>query len=121
LDNHHHQMQFITRKSTTEILVLLLFFNAEPPKIAEAVEKFKPVLQFLNSHLEHHRFVAGEHISIADYIIIPELDQLVFLGLINLNEFPHLNRWFGEATNSIHSLVRSAVQANICDIFFKRS
>lgn len=65
-------------------------------KIPYAMERYlketNRLYGVLNKQLEHHEFVAGEY-SIADMAIYPWIVPWENQGQ-NLNDFPHLKRWF---------------------------
>lgn len=65
-------------------------------KIPYAMERYlretNRLYGVLNKQLEHHEFVAGEY-SIADMAIYPWIVPWEKQGQ-NLNDFPHLKRWF---------------------------
>lgn len=67
-----------------------------PEKIPYAQERYiketNRLYGVLNKELEHHKFVAGDY-SIADMAIYPWIVPWEKQGQ-NLNEMPHLKRWF---------------------------
>jgi len=94
---HHHG----ARKSTTEILVPTLRQH-DAQKIEESKNNFKSnVLEFLNNHLANHRFLVGNDMTIADLLLLPELDQLEIVGIMNYDSYHHLRRYLTELIGAI--------------------
>ena len=92
----HH---FNSRTSTRDILTSALF-----PKLPTSEGKFKAgqgtmkkAMKFMDNSLSSSSFLASNtsHPSIADLIILPEVDQLLpeAFNLFDYDEFPHVLRW----------------------------
>mmetsp|Transcript_12327 Transcript_12327/g.18685 ORF Transcript_12327/g.18685 Transcript_12327/m.18685 type:complete len:224 (+) Transcript_12327:81-752(+) len=93
-----------TRMSTSKLLVPAVILKME---IKEAdMEAMKRSLSFLDTHLENNTFVAGtEAPTIADLIILPELDQIHTdaFGLLDLTPYSHIMRYIGALKAALNS------------------
>jgi glutathione S-transferase len=65
----------------------------EPALIARSVAATEPLLDILEAQLARRRFLAGEHLSIADIPIACELHRWRGLPLAQARR-PHLDRWY---------------------------
>ncbi|MDB5686843.1 MAG: glutathione transferase [Rhizorhabdus sp.] len=73
------------------------FKRAAPEKIPYAIERYEKetnrLFGVLDKRLADRAFVAGDDYSIADIASYPWIVAYEFLGQ-NLDDFPHLKRWF---------------------------
>ncbi|MCB9746509.1 MAG: glutathione-dependent disulfide-bond oxidoreductase [Alphaproteobacteria bacterium] len=82
------------------------FYAYAPEKIEYAINRFametKRQLDVLDRHLAEHRYMAGEHYSIADIAILPWYGGLVkgkhynAQTFLSVHEYTHVNRWTDE-------------------------
>ncbi len=104
-----------TRKSTRSVLVPFFF----PPKnvsldevFQQARKEYGRVMQFLESHFTNHpnqRFLASnDHPTIADLMILPELDQISEKGfnLFDYSAYPKVTNYM----NSMSSFLKTYPQ-----------
>ena len=87
-------MQFVARnlarvrKISGEVVTHCFFASAEefPALLKAGIEKVTPTLQLYDTLLSKQNFVAGDDISIADFLFAPEVDQLLLVqGKIGKN------------------------------------
>lgn len=64
-----------------------------PPATKRYLKETGRLYGFLNENLENRAFVAGDNYSIADLTIYPWIVPYQAQSQ-NLNDFPHLKRWF---------------------------
>jgi len=79
-----------TRKATITLLRLVLSNNEK--SLPEAVANFKPILEKLDVYLKTP-YLAGDSLTIADLLILPEIDQLVILKILSIDEYKNVKRW----------------------------
>jgi len=109
-----------TRLSTTQILHPKLF-----NKMAGAEDKYKNgqksfgrTLKFLDVALSKQTFLAaGEHATIADLLILPEIDQQLpeAFGLVDLAPFSNVRRWMTDVKSSVGSDVYNKIFTPVCE------
>eukprot|EP00005_Dracoamoeba_jomungandri_P005035 CAMPEP_0174258114 /NCGR_PEP_ID=MMETSP0439-20130205/7171_1 /TAXON_ID=0 /ORGANISM="Stereomyxa ramosa, Strain Chinc5" /LENGTH=153 /DNA_ID=CAMNT_0015341495 /DNA_START=161 /DNA_END=619 /DNA_ORIENTATION=+ len=83
------------RKFTLEFLHSVFFAppDADKPALIQAgAEKVGPILEYMNSHLEGSKFLAGDNLTLADIFVAPEADQLEIFGLLNYDHYPNIKR-----------------------------
>lgn len=102
---HHHN----SRYSTKYLLHSKLF-----PKLAGSEENYKlgqkhmtKTCKFMNSALSSQRYLGGPSASIADLLVITELDQHQSdaFNLWDYSEYPHVTRWMADVRNAVGSEV----------------
>eukprot|EP01013_Petalomonas_cantuscygni_P016170 TRINITY_DN33124_c0_g1_i1.p1 TRINITY_DN33124_c0_g1~~TRINITY_DN33124_c0_g1_i1.p1 ORF type:complete len:269 (+),score=20.29 TRINITY_DN33124_c0_g1_i1:78-809(+) len=90
-----------TRLAGSKLMLPLLLKKVDATKwtddaeYAKKVDKFaKGPLATLNKQLSKTEFLAGPRRSLADILILPEIDQLLWLKLIDVHaDAPHVGRW----------------------------
>jgi glutathione S-transferase len=96
-----HWHHFNSRLSTTKILHPIV--DREPVVEADRAS-YAASMAFLDNHLATNVFVGGtEHPTIADLIIIPELDQLLWCGGFEYSSYAHVQRYMESCKSSIPS------------------
>jgi glutathione S-transferase len=88
-----------TRVSTTKFLVPLLFKTERP---ADAVEHFTEACTILEAQFAKTRYLATDsHPTIADLLILTELDQISSTGfnLFDYTPFPGVQRFMSDMSN----------------------
>lgn len=91
------------RRSTSKIL--LPAFSSSPPPDAE-LDLFRSNLRFLDAHLANSTFVASDtHPTIADLMLIPELDQLTpaAFSLFDYSPYPNIERYLNSVKGAVSS------------------
>jgi len=84
-----------TRNGTLKLLVP--FLQGKP---LDYLPEYKVILKKLDGYLTTP-YLAGDHITIADLLILPEIDQLEVLKIVNYDEFPHIKRWLGSVRGGL--------------------
>jgi glutathione S-transferase len=91
-----------TRKSTTEILHSRLFPTSVYPKLTrqkekgeEGIKAMKKTLSFIDDTLKSQPYLAGAQPSIADLLLLPELDQHLpdTFGMIDFSSHKNVSAW----------------------------
>jgi glutathione S-transferase len=96
-----HWHHFNTRVSTNKILDPVL---DKLPILEADLNSFAASMAVLDNQLASNLFVAGtEHPTIADLLIIPELDQLVWCSGFDYSPYPHVQRYMETCKTSIVS------------------
>ena len=68
------------RKLTIEIIVPLFFVEEDKEAlIAKGIEAVQPVLKYYDDLLSKQDFLAGDKLSLADFLFAPEVDQFLIL------------------------------------------
>lgn len=91
------------RRSTVKILLPSIRKTEVNP---EEVQHFKDHISFLNAHLEHSTFVASNsHPTIADLMLVPEIDQLAHEGfaLFDYSAYPNVVRYIQSVKSAVSS------------------
>jgi glutathione S-transferase len=91
------------RRSTTKILVPAL---TKTEVNTQELRQFKKDLQYLNSQLQNSTYLAGsEHPTIADLMVIPEIDQLTDEGfaLFDYTPYPNIVRYMNSVKSNVSS------------------
>ena len=71
-----------------------MVFNVDPPK--EAVDQWKEKISLLNTLIGNKKYVAADHLTIADlslYPIAANLQGFMASEGLDLNQFPNLKKW----------------------------
>lgn len=100
-----------TRVLTTSVLLPQLF-SADPKTASRVAEKVNVglktagrALAFIESRLEAtgNKFLAGDKPTIADLLILPEVDQHLpeAFGLLDLSKYPNVMAWVARCRNYI--------------------
>jgi glutathione S-transferase len=66
--------------------------RADADKVAASVAATEPLLDLLDQHLATHRFIAGDHYTVADIPLACEMHRWTGLPL-SLRPRPHLDAW----------------------------
>ena len=72
----------------------------------DELQLFKDNISFLNEHLGHSTFVASDsHPTIADLMLVPEIDQLTSEGfaLFDYSPYPNIVRYLQSVKSSVSS------------------
>ena len=72
----------VAKAHTLSIQIIIPFFFAEENKaelIAKGIEAVQPVLKFYDDILSKQDYVAGDKLSLADFLFAPEVDQFLIL------------------------------------------
>lgn len=75
----------------TELLKLTLYGqDPKDQKISERKKGFVKALETLESHFDSSKYLVGDSITIADFLIVPEIDQMMgdAYGLADFTPFP---------------------------------
>jgi glutathione S-transferase len=91
------------RRSTTKILIPAI--HKTPPS-EEELESYRKNLTYLNTHLGTSTFVASEaHPTIADLMLVPELDQLTdaAFALFDYSPYPNIVRYLDSIKTAVSS------------------
>jgi len=95
-----------TRKATFTIIRLLV--QQKFDQVPEAVNNFKPIIEKLDGYLTTP-FLAGDHVTIADLLVLPEIDQLVILKFATLDEYKNVKRWYEALRTHLKTYETNAV------------
>eukprot|EP01064_Diplonema_japonicum_P005841 TRINITY_DN13859_c0_g1_i1.p1 TRINITY_DN13859_c0_g1~~TRINITY_DN13859_c0_g1_i1.p1 ORF type:complete len:311 (+),score=43.91 TRINITY_DN13859_c0_g1_i1:55-987(+) len=89
LSMHHTNV----RAFTTQAFSPVVFSRPEEREAVkkEALERVRPQLKIWDEILKKNPYVAGEELTIGDFLMVPEVDQLQVLGF--LDSFPHLDSY----------------------------
>ena len=68
--------------------------RADADKVAASVAATEPLLDLLDQHLATHRFIAGDHYTVADIPLACEMHRWTGLPL-SQRPRPHLDAWYG--------------------------
>jgi glutathione S-transferase len=103
--NWHHQN---SRLSTKGILTTTLFPKQPDAEIIKSrgVKQYTIGLKHMDQHLANSKYLAGnEGVSIADMLIITEIDQLYpeAFALYDYSPFPNVQRWVEDTRGALPS------------------
>lgn len=100
----HHQN---TRQSTKGLLTAALFpqFPDREAHIARGTKAYTVALKHMEVHLAGRKFLTGDTPTLADLLLICEVDQLMpeAFNLFDYKPFPHVMRWLGDCRKDIKS------------------
>lgn len=96
-----------TRYSTKKILVTKLF----PPKVNAVdtlnagIQEYSRSMKFLDKHLQNNKFLVGDKPTIADLLIITELDQLNHkaFNFFDYTPYKNISRYMASVQESVQS------------------
>jgi glutathione S-transferase len=99
-----------THVSSTKIVSCVLM---KRPIHADHKTALAHALAVLNEHLASRGFLTGDVITLADYVILPELDQIEFLGreVFDLSPFTHVMRYLTAASFAMYSYAKNGATA----------
>ena len=80
------------RKTSTHGILRPLLFNAPNFDFEAAKKAYNEVAQLIENGLANSPFLAGDVPTIADLFVLPEVDQLQFVG-IEYSAYPNITRW----------------------------
>eukprot|EP01064_Diplonema_japonicum_P014506 TRINITY_DN22182_c0_g1_i1.p1 TRINITY_DN22182_c0_g1~~TRINITY_DN22182_c0_g1_i1.p1 ORF type:complete len:322 (+),score=37.04 TRINITY_DN22182_c0_g1_i1:65-967(+) len=85
------------RKLTTEAFLPIFFGKPEerPHLISEARVKCEPILTSMEGRLTASSYAAGNTLSIADFLLVAEVDQFNVVGLLPPLQYPAIHRYLG--------------------------
>jgi glutathione S-transferase len=103
--NHHN-----TRQSTFKLLRPTVFKKAITP---EGRASFANTVSILEAHLATSTFLVGNSLTLADYFILPELDQVEWLGaaVFDYSPYPNVLRYLETVKGAIGSYTKNAAPA----------
>jgi glutathione S-transferase len=103
--NHHN-----TRQSTFKLLRPLFFKQAVT---SEGRVSFANAVSILESHLSTSTFLVGNSLTLADYFILPELDQVQWMGaaVFDYTPYPNVLRYLETVKGAIGSYDKYAAPA----------
>ena len=97
VDSWMHWHHAHSRMSTKMILHPVLFpkLPGQEEKAVQGAKVMKRVLKILNHQLGESRYLCGEDMTIADLLILCELDQHreEVTGLVDFSPYPNIQRW----------------------------
>ena len=91
---HHTHTRF-----STMAIVRPAFGMVPPNPVGE--DAFISSAKFLNDHFADSKFLSGDNLSIADFLIIPELDQLDATKFFDFSPYPNIQRYLKDFEDSI--------------------
>ena len=65
---------------SSEITAPLFFVKDSKARVAKGIETVQPILQFYETLLSKQDYVAGDTLSLADFLFAPEVDQLLIVA-----------------------------------------
>jgi glutathione S-transferase len=68
--------------------------SADPLKLADAQERFRPLAKLLNDQLADRKFLLGDNVTLADFVVAG-VATYVERGRIPINEYPNVKAWWG--------------------------
>ena len=68
--------------------------TADPKRVADAEERFRPLAKLLNDQLAKRKFLLGDSVTLADFVVAGAATY-VERGRIPINEYPHVMAWWG--------------------------
>jgi glutathione S-transferase len=77
---------------------------ADPIQLADAEERFWPLAKLLNDQLAERRFLLGEDVTLADFVVAGAATYME-RARIPINDYPHVAAWWGRL-NAIEGLER---------------
>jgi glutathione S-transferase len=101
----HHQNTRLSTKGILTTAIMPKQPDAETIK-SRGVKQYTVALKHMDQHLTHSKYLAGtEGVSIADLLIITEVDQLYpeAFGLYDYSPFKHVQRWVEETRGALPS------------------
>ena len=108
-----HWHHTASRGATTKALVPLIFKQDKAAADAYLNGDFKYVLDRLEHQLKETDFLAGPHKTIADLMILTELDQLKFLHIADnaLEGHPKVQAWMARLTAEMPTYAENVATA----------
>lgn len=106
VDSWMHWNHGNTRFGTRAILHLKLYGKpGSEERLTHGTSVYTQAIQHLNSHFKSSRFLTGEALTIADFLIVPEIDQLGNPGfnLFDFSPYPNIQRYLSDFRASISS------------------
>jgi glutathione S-transferase len=67
--------------------------TADPARLADAEERFRPLGQLLNAHLAERDFLLGDRATLADFVV-GGAATYVERGRIPINDYPNVKAWW---------------------------
>eukprot|EP00754_Rhynchopus_humris_P033067 Rhum_TRINITY_DN15443_c3_g3::Rhum_TRINITY_DN15443_c3_g3_i16::g.157293::m.157293 len=67
-------------KLSSEIIAPLFFVKNSRARVAKGIETVQPILQYYETLLSTQDYVAGDRLSLADFVFAPEVDQLLIVA-----------------------------------------
>jgi len=94
-------------KACDELVFELLFKKlfgygeADPSKVDASSKNYHSTLAILEKHLEHSKFLVGDHFSIADLVYLPYTEYLLSLDAFKnvFDKYPHVKKWWHEISS----------------------
>jgi glutathione S-transferase len=106
VDSWLHWNHGNTRLGTKAILHLKLYGKpGTEERLANGTAVYTQAIQHLNSHFASSRFVTGGNLTIADFLIVPEIDQLGNPGFnfFDFTPYPHIQRYLADFKSNVLS------------------
>lgn len=70
--------------------------------LGEKLKKVEEALGFLNTLLDNQNYVAGQHLTIADFSLITTVSTIEVIDVdIDINQFPNVKKWVEKATRTV--------------------
>jgi glutathione S-transferase len=66
---------------------------ADPTQLADAEERFWPLAKLLNDQLAERRFLLGEDVTLADFVVAGAATYME-RARIPINDYPHVTAWW---------------------------
>eukprot|EP01115_Flamella_aegyptia_P004407 TRINITY_DN19044_c0_g1_i1.p1 TRINITY_DN19044_c0_g1~~TRINITY_DN19044_c0_g1_i1.p1 ORF type:complete len:213 (-),score=45.07 TRINITY_DN19044_c0_g1_i1:39-677(-) len=89
----------IRKSSTINLLVPKIFKKINPTEETQA--EHAQISTMLNNHFESNKFIAGDNVSIADFFLIPELDQVLIFDLFSYDDYPNITRYLNDFRENV--------------------
>jgi glutathione S-transferase len=67
--------------------------TADPSRVADAEEHFRPLANLLNDQLAKRKFLLGDSVTLADFVVAGAATY-VDRGRIPINEYPNVKAWW---------------------------
>ena len=67
-------------KLFSEVIVPLFFVKDSRTRVAKGIEAVEPILQFYETLLGKQAYVAGDRLSLADFVFAPEVDRFLIVA-----------------------------------------
>ena len=75
--------------------------TADPTRLADAEERFRPLAKLLNDQLAERKFLLGDGVTLADFVVAG-VATYVERGRIPIKNYPHVKAWW-ERLNAIEA------------------
>jgi glutathione S-transferase len=78
---------------------------ADTARLADAEQRFSPLAKLLNDRLADRKFLLGEHVTLADFVVAGAATY-VERGRIPINDYPHIKAWWSRL-NALEAWTRT--------------